>query len=64
MSNATSIGAVLDSPVGKLGVEVDDTTVYSIGFLGRQSTAPVSAEPAHPLLRAVRDQLTAYFAGD
>ncbi|MBO0826507.1 MAG: methylated-DNA--[protein]-cysteine S-methyltransferase, partial [Streptosporangiales bacterium] len=33
-------------------------------FLGRQSTAPVSAEPAHPLLRAVRDQLTAYFAGE
>jgi methylated-DNA-[protein]-cysteine S-methyltransferase len=64
MSNVTSIGAVLDSPVGKLGVEVDDSAVHSISFLGHRSTAPVNDGPAHPLLRAVRDQLTAFFAGE
>lgn len=64
MTNATSVGAVLDSPVGKLGIEVDDDAVHSISFLGQQSTAPVTGEPAHPLLRAVRDQLTAFFAGE
>lgn len=64
MTNATDVGAVLDSPVGRLGVAVDDDSVHSISFLGRKSTAPVSADPAHPLLRAVRDQLTAFFAGE
>lgn len=62
--NATTVGAVLDSPVGKLGVEVGDDAVHSISFLGRRSTAPVSPEPSHPLLRSVYDQLRAFFAGE
>lgn len=60
--SAAQASTVIASPVGKLGVTVEDAGVRLIDFLGHRSGAPVDGEVAHPLLRDVRDQLAAYFA--
>ncbi|MQA03568.1 MAG: methylated-DNA--[protein]-cysteine S-methyltransferase [Streptosporangiales bacterium] len=56
--------AVFASPVGKIAVQVDESGVRVIDFLGKESPAPVDERPAHPVLREVGEQLRTYFAGE
>lgn len=58
------VEAVISSPVGKLGVQADDSGICGIDFLGKESPAPLDEEPRHQQLRALRDQLREYFAGE
>lgn len=53
--------AVMDSPIGRLLLEQDETGLCGVRLLGREESAG-QAEWT-PLLRETREQLSAYFAG-
>ncbi|MGH3097480.1 MAG: methylated-DNA--[protein]-cysteine S-methyltransferase [Streptosporangiales bacterium] len=55
--------AVLPSPVGALGIRTDDDGVREIRFLHDAPTDD-AAVAGDPVLRSVREQLDAYFAGE
>lgn len=55
--------AVLASPVGALGVRTDDDGVREIRFLHDEAPDDAAVD-GDPVLRSVREQLDAYFAGD
>lgn len=55
--------AVISSPIGALGLRSDDDGVREIRFL-HDEPADDTAVGGDPVLRSVREQLEAYFAGE
>ena len=52
-----------DSPIGPIEIHATDTAVSKVEFAGEQAGEGEEVS-AHPLLKEVRRQLDAYFAGD
>jgi methylated-DNA-[protein]-cysteine S-methyltransferase len=50
--------AVISSPIGKLGIDVQDNLLCNIDFLGDDKTIPLNIEPA---AKAVCNELRIYF---